>query len=475
MIPPYFLRIIYEQQKRERMQIIKQNLLITHSPSQNTREKNQVTQDVWRQSSRRLKSHAPRRFARSASTWPGPFFTIWSGQSLAMITSETVQFALIWWLTEAYGSAILVSIATMMALLPRAILGPVIGALADRWNRRKVLLISHLVIILALIALGGFFRMGAASVGAIYLIILVCACSKSFQMPAMMSSTTLMVPENYLTRVAGLNQMVQGIIRVAAPALGAVLVNSLPMETIVIVDIAGAFLAVLVLFITSMPNPVHKPDTGGSLTGWRSLWADMRVGVQYVWRWHGAAEMLVISTAINFLSCPAFMLTSILVTQRFGGSVQEFGLMGAAIGSGMILGGMMLSAWKGFQRPMQTSLIGIIGMAIAMLVTGLAPGSAFWAAAGGMLIGGFMVPVCMAPIQALIQKTVEPAIQGRVLTLFDSASTAISPLSLAVSGPVFEQLGAHTWYIGGGCLSLLIGILGFSIPRVLNLGMKKNH
>jgi DHA3 family macrolide efflux protein-like MFS transporter len=409
------------------------------------------------------------------SYWPVPFFTIWAGQALAMITSELVQFALIWWLTESFGSATVVGIATMTALLPRALLGPFLGALVDRWNRRVVLLASHVAIILSLIYLGYLFRVDVVSIAVVYLIILVRACGKSFQMPAMLASTALMVPEKRLSRVAGLNQMVQGVMLVVAPPLGAVLVHTLPLHTIIAVDIAGAFLAGVVLMIVSIPNPPRVVSSEAQLAGWRSLWQDVRAGVRYVWNWRGASEMLSISTTINFLSCPAFMLTSILVTQRFGGAEREFGLMGAATGIGMVCGGVALSAWGGFHRPMQTSLMGIIGMAGAMLVTGLAPESAFWMAVGSMFAGGFMIPMCMAPIQALVQKAVEPAMQGRVLTLFDSISTAISPLSLAVAGPVFDHLGSRVWYIGGGALAVLVGVAGFVTSRVLNLGAPQSR
>ena len=248
------------------------------------------------------------------------------------------------------------------------------------------------------------------------------------------------------------------------------LVHAMPLHAIITVDIIGTFLAIIVLLLVSIPNPPRVASANVPLAGWRSLWEDVCAGVRYIWHWRGASEMLSISTSINFLSSPAFMLTSILVTRRFSGAEREFGLIGAAVGIGMICGGMALSVWGGFRRPMQTSLLGIIGMASAILVTGLAPASAFWLAVGGMFVGGFMMPICMAPIQALVQKAVDPTMQGRVLALFDSISTAISPLSLVIAGPVFDHLGPQVWYVGAGVLAMLIGLIGFTTSRVLNLG-----
>lgn len=402
--------------------------------------------------------------------WPGPFFALWGSQALAALTSEVLQFALIWWLTAAFDSATVVGIATMTALLPRALLGPFMGALVDRWSRRAVLLASHGVIIVSLLCLGYLFWVEATSLGAVYLIILVRACGKSFQMPAILASTALMVPEKHLPRIAGLNQMLQGLILVVSPALGAMLVHALTLPAIIAVDVSGALLAVAVLLFIALPNPRRGTHAGVPRAGWRLLWEDVRAGLRYVWEWHGAPEMLGISTAMNFLSTPAFMLTSMLVIQRFGGAEREFGIIGAAVGIGMVCGGIILSVWGGFRRPMQTSLVGIVGMALAILIAGLAPTSAFWLAVGSMAVGGFMTPVCMAPIQALVQKSVAPTMQGRVLSLLDSISTAIAPLSVAIAGPVFDSLGPQVWYIGAGVLALCIGLRGFTSRRVLNLG-----
>jgi DHA3 family macrolide efflux protein-like MFS transporter len=353
----------------------------------------------------------------------------------------------------------------MIALLPRALFGPFMGALVDRWNRRTVLVASHSVIILALVCLAWLLGMGRPPVAGIYAVIFTIACSKSFQMPAMLASTALMVPAQYLNQIAGLNQMLQGVLRVVAPALGALLLYALPMPAIVIVDMCGAVLAIATLLLIAIPRPRRAASATRT-----SLWKEVSAGIGLVWNWRGAAEMLLISTCINFLSTPAFMLVSILVTWRFHGAEREFGLVSAAIGIGMIGGGLALSFWRGFRRPMHTSLAGVIGMAAALLVTGLAPASLLWPAVVGMFTGGFMIPVCMAPIQALVQKSVEPAMQGRVLTLLDSISTAVAPVSLAIAGPLFDAFGPQAWYISAGALAALVGGLGLITPKVIHLG-----
>lgn len=81
-----------------------------------------------------------------------------------------------------------------------------------------------------------------------------------------------------------------------------------------------------------------------------------------------------------------------------------------------------------------------------------------------------MIPVSMAPIQALVQKSVEPELQGRVLSLMDWISSIISPVSLAIAGPVYDELGSQIWYIGSGVLALLIGSAAFFSQKIRDFG-----
>ena len=76
--------------------------------------------------------------------WKVPFCTIWTGQALSLVGSALVQFAPIWWLTETTGSAAVLATATLAPFLPPAQLGPMVGALVDRWRRRWIMGVSRI-------------------------------------------------------------------------------------------------------------------------------------------------------------------------------------------------------------------------------------------------------------------------------------------------------------------------------------------
>src|SRR5512137_606789 len=89
--------------------------------------------------------------------WAAKFFTIWTGQAFSLVGSALVQFALVWWMTKTTGSATVLATATLVALLPQILLGPFVGALVDRWNRRLVMMVADGAIALATLVLAGLF------------------------------------------------------------------------------------------------------------------------------------------------------------------------------------------------------------------------------------------------------------------------------------------------------------------------------
>jgi DHA3 family macrolide efflux protein-like MFS transporter len=145
------------------------------------------------------------------SGWKMPFFTIWTGQAFSLLGSSLVGFALIWWMTETTGSAIVLATAAMFEFLPRVFVGPLAGTLVDRWNRRLVMLIADTITALATAVLIYLVWAGTLQIWHIYLLMLVRSTAGSFHMPAMLSSTSLMVPEDQLTRVQGSQSAAAGI------------------------------------------------------------------------------------------------------------------------------------------------------------------------------------------------------------------------------------------------------------------------
>jgi MFS transporter, DHA3 family, macrolide efflux protein len=403
--------------------------------------------------------------------WKPKFFTIFSGQALSLFGSSLVQFALVWYLTQKTGSATILATATLIAMLPQIVLGPFVGALVDRWNRRLVMMIADGAIALATLALAGLFWFGAVPVWQIYAILFLRSMGGAFHWPAMQASTSLMVPKEQLARAAGMQQTLQGLVSIVAPPSGAVLIGLLPTQGVLMIDVVTALMAIVPLFFIAIPQPVREQTSKGEHT--TSYWQDVRAGFNYVAGWPGLLTILFMAVLINFLLTPAGSLMPLLVIKHFGLGALEFGLTDSLFGIGMIIGGLLLSTWGGFKRRVVTAMLGIVGLGLGVMAVGLAPANMFWMALGGMAFMGFMNPMTNGPLHAIIQTSVKPEMQGRVMSLISSAATAMTPLSLAVAGPLSDLIGIRAWYIFGGVVCLLMGVGGFFIPAVMNV--ENNH
>ena len=398
-----------------------------------------------------------------STNWARTFFTFWTGQALSLFGTQLVQFALVWWLTEATGSATVLATATLVGVLPSVFLAPVAGVLVDRWSRRTIMIASDLAVALATLALAVLFAFDVVAIWHVYVALFLRAAVGTFQFPAAQAATSMMVPPEQLARVGGLNQMLQGAMIIIAPPIGALLLGLLPMPGVLAVDVLTALLAVGTLTVIAIPQPERTSVAKAP------FWTEMRAGLRYTASWPGLMAILMMATAINFFLTAALSLLPILVTKHFGGAAMHLASLSSAFGIGIVAGGIALGAWGGFRRRMHTSLTGLIGLGLGFVLLGVTPATLFWMALAATVLAAVMSSMTNGSLMAVLQTTVAPAMQGRVFTLMVSMATAISPLGLAVAGPVADRLGVQIWYIVGGAVCTGMGILGFFVPSMVNM------
>lgn len=403
--------------------------------------------------------------AHELGRWQRRFFTIWVGQALSLLGSQLVQFGLVWYLTRQTGSATVLATATLVAMLPNIALAPLVGSLIDRGNRRRIMMVADSGVALVTVLLALVFAVGAVQLWHIYLAMFLRALGGAFHGPAMQASTSLMVPPQHLARIQGLNQMLNGGMNILSAPLGALLLELLPMQGLLGLDVLTALFAVVPLFFFTIPQPAKAPSAGPA----PSFWQDVRAGLQYVLSWPGLLIICLMATAINFLFSPAGALTPLLITKHFGGGVKELGLFEAMFSAGVILGGLLLGAWGGFRRQILTAMLGLLGMGVFTFLVGRTPVHAFPWAVAGMFFSGSMNPIVNGSLGAILQGAVEPGMQGRVFSLINSLSTAVTPVSLLAAGPLADRYGVPSWYMLGGVVCFLLALVGLALPAVMSV------
>ena len=394
--------------------------------------------------------------------WFRSFAPVWVGQAFSLAGSKIVQFALVWWLTELTGSATVLATATMVAMVPEIILGPIAGAYVDRWNRKRVMIVADGLIALASLWLAYQFWAGTMQVWYVYVVMLVRSFGGMFHYPAMAASTTLMVPKKHLSRVAGANQTLNGTLSIVAPVLGALLMALLDLQFVMLVDVGTAILAVIPLIFVFIPQPEQKDVSAAPA----SIWADIRDAFHYLRGWKGMMAIIGLAMIFKIALTPAFSLIPLLVQDHFQGGAAEYSAIEAAAGVGILVGGLLISVWGGFKKKVYSIMLGLFGIGAGILLLGMLPGGAIKTAVGVVFFIGFMIPIVDGPLMALLQSTIAPEMQGRVFSLAGSLFMLTSPIGLAIAGPVSDAFGLQIWYLVAGMLCAGCGVVGVMLPVI---------
>jgi DHA3 family macrolide efflux protein-like MFS transporter len=392
------------------------------------------------------------------------FWAVFTGQAFSLLGSRLVQFSLVWWLTSATGSATVLATASIMALLPQVFITPFAGALIDRWDRRKVLIGVDALNSFAIMFLMMLFARGMVQPVHVYVVMFIRAVGGAFQWPAMQASTSLMVEDERLTKVAGLNQALMGLAAIVAPPLGVLLMDLFPLQIVLSLDVVTAALAILPITVIKIPNPENWARKTSA-----TVLNDLKEGFSFVRNWTGLLIIMGVAMAFNFLIVPAISLTPILVTGHFAGDSIQYAILETTMGLGMVAGGVSLGVWGGFKSRITTALLGSVGMGLGVSLIGLAPSNLYVVAVAGMAVAGLMNPIVNGSFFAILQSRVPKEIQGRVIAILLSGPAFMAPLGLAVAGPLADVIGVRVWFVLGGALISVMGITGFFVPAVVNI------
>jgi DHA3 family macrolide efflux protein-like MFS transporter len=389
---------------------------------------------------------------------------MWFSQAFSLIGTVVVEFALAWYLTRETGSATILATAMLVALIPQIVLGPFIGPLVDRWNRKRIMIFADLSIAIVTLGLVLLFLTDTIQIWHIYVAMVLRSIGQTFHFPAVLASVATIVPEKHLTRAAGLNQMLQGVVSIAAPPLGALLMETLPMQGVLAVDIGTAIIAVGFILPLTIPQP--ERTTLGEKT---SIIGDMMQGFRYLMARRGLTMLMWLFALLGFFTGPAVSLFPMLVNLNLGGDVLKLGWLNAVMGIGNISAGVLLGIWGGFKKRIYMLLLGLLLIGITNVGLGFTSESLFYFILVDSFILGVGITMTDAPFLAIMNSIVAKDMQGRVFTLINSLSGLMIPIGLAIAGPAADYIGIEWIYFICGGAFIIITMLGFFSKPLMEL------
>jgi len=393
--------------------------------------------------------------------WKKTFAIIWGGQIFSTLSSMTVSYALIFWLSFETRSAEVLATATIASLLPQLILGPFIGVFIDRFDRRKIMISADLFIALCSVAIALLLFQGYHEIYLFYILMMLRSVGSAFHVPAMQASIPLLAPESELMRVSGVNQMIQSASIIAGPPLAALLIGMMDIEYVLLIDLVGAVFACGSLLLVHIPNPVKVGNIPEP-----HMFREMKEGLIEIYKRKGVMTLFAVSVGAIFFIMPIASLFPLMTINHFSGGTFQVSFIEVAWGAGTLAGGLML----GIKRFSINRIILINSMHVLLGLTfvfsGILPIEGFLIFVGLTFIGGISMALYSGTFMVVLQTTIEPAALGRVFSLYGSLSLLPSIVGLMYTGYLAGKIGIPNAFLLAGIALMLLGFYSFMAPSL---------
>lgn len=404
------------------------------------------------------------------ASWKKKFLFIWVGQFISLISSSAVNFAIIIWLSITHGSAEVLAYGAIAGMLPAALIGPFAGVFIDRWNRKKTMMFADGFVALCTLVMSISFYLGYESLLLIYMMLGLRSVGSAFHMPAMQAAVPMIAPEHELLRIAGINQIIQSISAIAGPALGALAISLLSIGNVLLLDIAGALLAIISLLFVFIPDP----DTAAQeKTSFKQVATDLKLGFTEILDNKGLSWLFLYSTIATFCLMPVAVLFPLLTLNHFEGGKWEMSVVEMVWGVGMLIGGGLLGVFKPSWSKAGMINMTMMALGLSLSISGLLSSNLFIVFVGMTTIGGISASVYNASFVTLLQEEVRPAVMGRVFSMYYSIAVLPTMFGLLGTGWAADRIGVNNVFILLGAGIALAGIFSFLNKSVMRLGKPK--
>lgn len=386
------------------------------------------------------------------------FAAIWFGQLVSLVGSGLTRFALGVWVFQETQSVTQFTLIAFFATIPGAVALPLGGALSDRLDRRKLMMLSDSVAAAATIVILVLATFGRLEVWHIYIVVTVQGLAGAFQWPSYLASIPLLVPKQHLGRASGVTRTGRAISEIAAPLVAGGLLAVIGLDGIILIDLTTFLFAVGMLLLVRIPK-ARQTEAGRAAQG--TIRQEIRSGRDYIRTRPGLRALVVYLAVINF----AFAMSQVLVTPLILSFTDEqtLGLVLGIAGSGMLVGTLVMAAWGGPQRQMIGVLAFTLLLGVGLLVLGWRP-SVPLIALGGFIIM-FAYPILNGCNEAIWLRKIEPDLQGRISGIRTVRTYMTIPYAYLTAGFMADRIFEPLLAPGGALVGSVGQVIGTGAGR----------
>ena len=391
------------------------------------------------------------------------FTVVWIGQVVSLLGTAMSNFALTLWAYEVTGRATPLAMIGFFFLIPQVVLGPFVGVLVDRGNRKLMMMLSDLAAAFTTVIVLILYATDNLQIWHLYVTATIAGAFQGFQWPAYSVAITLMLPKEHYARANGMLEMAGRGSAVFAPLLAGALIGPLGLAGILIVDLVSAAVAIGTLLFAHIPQP-SRTEADQERAG--GLFNEVAYGFRYIFARPSLLGLQMVFMVANFFDHLGFSVLAPMILGRTGSNELIFGSVQSAGAIGGVVGGLTMSAWGGPKRRVHGVLLGwFCAGLLGQMVMGLGQALPVWAAA--MFLRTFVGPILNGSNQAIWQAKVPPGVQGRVFATRATIAWLVMPLGKLLAGPLADQVLEPAMAEG----SSLAGVLGWLVGTGTGAGM----
>jgi MFS family permease len=404
------------------------------------------------------------------------FYTLILTQVFSMIGSRISSIAIGIYLFQQTGNATPLAMIAFFSTLPMILASSISGVLADRWDRRIVMVLSDTGQAICTLLLFFSFASGRFELWHLYVIITIQSMFGVFQGPAFQASITMLIPDNQRDRANAIQQLTGPLAGIIAPAITGVIYALGGVSLAILVDMLTFVVAMMVIFTVHIPRPTQT-EAGKQFSGTfrKEIWS----GLAYLRQNRPLLYTILYVSLINFFFSGMGVLITPYILGRTGSEI-TLGTLQSVQNIGAIGGGIALGIWGGTKKRMHTILPGILIAAVMMIGVGMSQHAILM----GVTMFGFMfpLPIVNGLFMSLTQAKVPPDMQGRVFAVMGQLSMLLMPISFLLIGPLADNIfapavGTDAWVAfaplvgadagsGYGLMMVGVGLIGVCLTVV---------
>lgn len=395
-----------------------------------------------------------------AKHWVAVVAAIWAGQAFSIISSSAAGYAIVWHVTESTGSAGWLSLMMICSMLPTGLLSPVGGLVADRLNRKIIMIVADLSIgVLSLIL--GIAMLGAeVSLGVIVAFAAARSVGQAFHSPAFLALVPMLAPEEQLLRLNMLDQLAVSVASMLSPALGIFVFSTFGLPWALFLDTLGAIFAVLGLLVA------HVPTVRDAASEHAHILHNLKVGWDALAKNHALFKLLWLMLICWAAMAPIGATFPLITAEHYLGDGFMASIVEACYGGGLVLGSVVLLAWGGGSHLATLIALSYLTVGLLCLPMGYLPPELFWLFLVLNVIAGAFEAGFNGPLMTIVQREVASEQLGRAMGLITAASGVGAPVGVALLGPLGDVIGLPAMFALASLICIASDVIALSMRDI---------